>query len=224
MRKNTIDILGNIHRSEEAAALYLLIFCLLLTDLPTIHRHQYVLLWYFLICCDKTWRNILQVRKMTSSVVLYFQGLVPLRLYSHPICHLHLHMGTIIIRYYSPHMISYSNHLSENVMITFSLNFQLSLTTDNKGITSGPNFLKTSAYTLQGHTFSTWHSQTHTHTHTHWSIKPLAICISKGLLRPSSQQGQGTFILIYSKGRFSFNFLHIHKRVSHPRSRFPFQL
>lgn len=49
------------------------------------------------------------------------------------------------------------------------------------------------------------------------------ISISVYLLRPSSQQGQGTFILIYSKGRLSFNFLHIHKRVSHPRSNFPFQ-
>lgn len=51
----------------------------------------------------------------------------------------------------------------------------------------------------------------------------LSLCISKNRLRPSSQQGQGTFILIYSKGRLSFNFLHIHKRVSHPRSHFPFQ-
>lgn len=58
-------------------------------------------------------------------------------------------------------------------------------------------------------------------TCTLWSIR--LISVSVYLLRPSSQQGQGTFILIYSKGLLSFNFLHIHKRVSHPRSHFPFQ-
>lgn len=58
-------------------------------------------------------------------------------------------------------------------------------------------------------------------TCTLWSIR--LISVSVYLLRPSSQQGQGTFRLIYSKGRLSFNFLHIHKRVSHPRSHFPFQ-
>lgn len=226
-RRNTMYVLDNSHSSGggtalgEAQPLILLIFCLILTDLPRNHRHQFILLLYVLCCCDKSLQNILQVCIKTLSVVLFRRPRASLVVLSSNMrfASAYGHNRNVLSQLQYDQLFK-SSVWGCNNHFQCTLSSQFSLTNDNKGLRCHPNFSKTSAYTLQGHTCSTRHS----HTHTHWSIKLLTICISKGLLWPSSQQGQGTFILIYSKGRFSFNFLHIHKRASHPRSRFPFQL
>lgn len=56
-----------------------------------------------------------------------------------------------------------------------------------------------------------------------WSIQPMCVSRSSLATFPTTRP-RDIHTDLFKKGRFSFNFLHIHKRVSHPRSRFPFQL
>lgn len=73
-------------------------------------------------------------------------------------------------------------------------------------------------------------SSTHSFTRTsvtrcsrRWPIQ--AMCVSRSSLATFlATRPRDIHTDLFKRGRFSFNFLHIHKRVSHPRSRFPFQL
>lgn len=134
---------------------------------------------------------------------------------SHPICNAHLYMDTIAVCYRSSCHIMLFKWERNNLMFKFS-RIVLHLTSNHENISWDANF---SEHLYICVAYKDLHK---VHTLVHQTDPHL--WVSRILLRPSSQQGKGTFILIYSKRWFSFNSLHIHKRVSHPRSRFSFQL